>query len=72
MVYDCEWPVETPFEEAIGPLGLKESKIAPFCMLRTCKSNVCVGLAVGQYQILNNADEQWMVNGKFGIIQFRK
>ncbi|KAI9140176.1 hypothetical protein BKA69DRAFT_1125909 [Paraphysoderma sedebokerense] len=35
-----------------------------FAVLRTCKSDVCVGLRKGQKEELDKLDEKWMVNGK--------
>ena len=67
VVFDAKWPTTTPFKQAIGPL--LHSGIAPFVMLRTCKADVCVGLADDQEHELTQRDPNWMVNGKFGVIQ---
>lgn len=69
MVHDCNWPLAISFETAIGPLAA--TNIAPFCLLRTCKSDTCVGLEPSLIKQLFQMDQQWMVNGKFGIIQYR-
>ncbi|KAI9206687.1 uncharacterized protein BJ171DRAFT_17478 [Polychytrium aggregatum] len=68
MVYDCEWPVTTPFGTAIGPLAT--ARLPPFVMLRTNKANVCVGLDEGQEGRLVREDPDWMVSGKYGVIQY--
>ncbi|KAH6584257.1 hypothetical protein BASA61_007568 [Batrachochytrium salamandrivorans] len=70
MVHDASWPTTTPFSDAIGPLG--KAKIAPFVMLRTCKSDTVVGIEEGQEDILNQTDANWMVNGKFGMVQYHE
>jgi damage-control phosphatase, subfamily III len=67
VVHDANWPCETTFKEAIGPLS--DSKIPPFVMLRTCKADTCVGLTPGQDLELYSTDKNWMKNGKFGMIQ---
>eukprot|EP00842_Homolaphlyctis_polyrhiza_P000597 jgi/Hompol1/1538/HPOL_005619-RA len=67
MVHDAAWPTSTSLTEAIGPLA--NTNIAPFVLLRTCKSDTVVGLAEGQEQALDKIDKNWMVNGKFGMIQ---
>ncbi|KAJ3089084.1 hypothetical protein HK102_007241 [Quaeritorhiza haematococci] len=77
LVYDCEWPTTTSFQEAIGPymsttFSAQNSDVkAPAILaLRTCKSNVAVGLKEGQEKQLSAVDRDWMVNGKWGMIQF--
>ena len=67
MVHDAKWPTTISFKEAIGPIA--ESNIPPFAMLRTNKSDVCVGLKEGQEDVLSKLDPAWMTNGKFAVIQ---
>ncbi|KAJ3042475.1 hypothetical protein HDV00_007246 [Rhizophlyctis rosea] len=67
LVYDAEWPTTTPFTTAIGPLNLETT--TPFVALRTCKSDVAVGLKEGQAEELVNVDKDWMVSGKYGMVQ---
>jgi len=66
MIYDGAWEHTTPFVEAIGPLCGKE---IPFAMLRTLKSDLVVGLEENQSQELFLKDANWMINGKWGMIQ---
>ncbi|KAI8928288.1 hypothetical protein BC831DRAFT_497492 [Entophlyctis helioformis] len=68
MVHDAAWPTDTPLADAMGPLAATD--VAPFVLLRTCKSDTAVGLAPGQGTQLGQIDKDWMVNGKFGMIQF--
>ncbi|XP_034018467.1 damage-control phosphatase ARMT1 [Thalassophryne amazonica] len=42
----------------------------PLCSLRTLKANVQVGLQPGQAEKLSAQDPEWMVSGKYGVIQF--
>ena len=70
MVHDASWPTTTTLEEAIGPLA--KTQIAPFVLLRTCKSDTIVGLVEGQAEKLTEIDANWMVNGKFGVIQYHE
>ncbi|MBW0518767.1 hypothetical protein O181_058482 [Austropuccinia psidii MF-1] len=63
---DCRWPSETRFEEAVGPLN----GLFNLLSLRTCKADVVVGLNKGQAEELDEIDEDWRINGKFGLITF--
>jgi len=73
-VYDCYWPFTQPFNEACGNFG-KPSPISgkpfpPFTCLRTCKADVITGLEEGVSEKLDQRCKEWLVNGKFGVIQF--
>ncbi|XP_014486883.1 PREDICTED: protein-glutamate O-methyltransferase-like isoform X2 [Dinoponera quadriceps] len=37
--------------------------------LRTVKSDICVGLKPGLSELLSETDENWMITGKYGLIQ---
>jgi hypothetical protein len=66
LVYDCQWdPETTTFNEAIGPMW----KDVPLVSLRTCKSDVVVGLQVDQVAHLDALDKDWLVNGQWAVIQ---
>ena len=58
------WPLTAPFGDA-----LQGFRPAPLLALRTLKADVVAGLAAGQGQVLSAADPDWMVNGKWGMIQ---
>ncbi|PNW84689.1 hypothetical protein CHLRE_03g154700v5 [Chlamydomonas reinhardtii] len=64
LTHDCRWPHDTPFEES-----LQGFKPAPLVALRTCKADVVAGLAPGQSQALTAADADWLVDGKWGMVQ---
>jgi len=73
-VYDCYWPFTTPFIEACGNFGKSVHSTGkpfpPFACLRTCKADVIVGLKEGVSEDLDKKCKEWLVNGKYGIIQF--
>ncbi|GAM90456.1 hypothetical protein ANO11243_085000 [Dothideomycetidae sp. 11243] len=71
---DAMWPTATPFPEAIGPLA-KHGLCA--LALRTCKSDVVVGLAPGQEDVLqqnvlaqgSSSGRSWAWDGKYALAQ---
>jgi len=64
LLGDRHWPVTTAFADIVGYLP------APLVALRTLKSEVAAGLAPGQPETLAQQDPGWLVNGRWGIIQF--
>ncbi|KAF9925809.1 hypothetical protein BGZ65_007559, partial [Modicella reniformis] len=70
LVYDCQWPITTPFKEAIGPLGSRED-VPSLVSFRTCKADVVVGLKPGVGEKMNTIDKNWMVNGEYAVISFK-
>ena len=65
LLGDRHWPFEKPFEEIVNYFP------APIAALRTLKSEVVCGLTPGQIGDLSAEDPEWMVNGRWGLIQFR-
>lgn len=65
LLGDRHWGYETPFEEIMsyfpGPVGA----------IRALKSEICCGLSAGQAGETAERDPEWMVNGNWGLIQFR-
>lgn len=62
LVGDAPWPHATPVEEAMDfP--------APVLALRTLKSEVAVGLSDEVAAQARARDAEWLVNGRFGMIQ---
>jgi hypothetical protein len=43
---------------------------APLLALRTLKAEVAAGLTKAQVAWLDEEDARWMVNGRWGVIQF--
>ncbi len=65
LAHDCQWPWATGFQQALGPLGP-----APLVTLRMLKADVMAGLREGQGEALGRVDPEWLVSGKYGVIQF--
>jgi uncharacterized protein with ATP-grasp and redox domains len=65
LLGDRRWPATTPFA-AVPPLSA-----APLVALRTCKSEVVVGLAAGQAEALDARAADWRISGSYGVIQWR-
>ena len=40
--------------------------------LRTCKAEVVLGLSPEAVEAVQAVDEDWLVTGKYGLIQFRQ
>ncbi len=65
LLGDRHWPHTTPFADVVGYFP------APLVALRTCKSEVGVGLPPGRAEQAAAQDPDWLVNGQWGMIQFR-
>ncbi|RKF56096.1 Protein-glutamate O-methyltransferase SPCC1393.13 [Erysiphe neolycopersici] len=71
---DAKWDATTPFTKALGPLG-QESGIN-ILSLRTCKSDVIVGLKPDEDESLRNneggdiGERRWTWTGKWAIMSF--
>ena len=57
-------PFETPFEDIVSYLP------APLVALRTLKCELASGLAPGQAEETTAEDPDWLINGRWGVIQF--
>ena len=64
LVGDRLWPATTPFAELTAYLP------GPVVALRTCKSDVAVGLAAAQVAELDASSPGWRFGGKHAVIQF--
>jgi hypothetical protein len=77
LTADGMWDPTTPFSEAIGPLGARDSGIRVLA-LRTCKMDVIVGLSKGRDEELKAMEggggdsglRTWAYGGEWGVIQF--
>ena len=65
LVGDRKWDATTPFEKAV-----LEFRPAPFCVLRTVKCDVIVGLREGQMDEIVSIDSTWMQSSVFAMIQY--
>jgi len=64
LVGDRAWPPDTPFEDVVCYLPV------PLVCLRVLKSEVVLGLQPGKAEALFREDPEWLINGRWGIIQF--
>jgi hypothetical protein len=65
-VSDGLWAAGTHFDDVMAYMP------APFLALRTFKSDPNVGLSAAQMATLDAQDAAWRVNGKRGVIQFKR
>jgi hypothetical protein len=65
LLGDRHWGYEVPFEDIMGYFP------APVAAIRTLKAEVVCGLNPGQADETTAKDPEWMVNGQWGVIQFR-
>ncbi|MCX7790555.1 MAG: damage-control phosphatase ARMT1 family protein, partial [Chloroflexaceae bacterium] len=61
---DRHWPADTPLEAVLGYVP------APLLLLRTCKSEVAIGLDQARVAAATARDPQWMTSGRWGLVQF--
>ena len=66
MVDDALWEADAPFADVTDYFP------APLLALRTLKSDAIVGLPSGLAAQLDGEDTRWRVNGKRGVIQFKR
>lgn len=64
LLGDRRWSYTTPFDDVAGYMP------SPSVALRVLKSEVVVGLGMGQPEALDRKDPGWMFSGKWGMIQF--
>jgi hypothetical protein len=67
LLGDLEWDYSSPFEDVVGHYFP-----CPVCALRTLKAEVGCGMAEEKWKQAEMLDNQWMVNGRFGVVQFSK
>ncbi|XP_075066312.1 damage-control phosphatase ARMT1 [Mixophyes fleayi] len=62
---DRKWDFTVPFSQALTTFHP-----APLCSIRTLKADVQVGLRPGIGEQLTASEPDWMISGKYGVIQF--
>ena len=65
LLGDLEWDYDAPFVDVVGAYFP-----CPVCALRTLKAELGCGMAKSQTERAAKLDENWMVNGRFGVVQF--
>ena len=65
LLGDRHWEYEVPFEEIMAYFPV------PVAAIRTLKAEVVCGLSPGQADETSAKDPEWMVNGQWGVIQFK-
>uniref|UniRef100_A0A0B7AYW8 Sugar phosphate phosphatase n=1 Tax=Arion vulgaris TaxID=1028688 RepID=A0A0B7AYW8_9EUPU len=63
LVGDLQWDTTTDFI-----YSLRGFSPAPLCSLRTLKSDVVVGLKLGQAKEVTEKDPNWMINGEWAVL----
>lgn len=59
------WLSDTPIEEGLE--GFHPSRL---CSLRTLKADIICGLEKGLADIIQDKEDDWLVSGNYGVIQF--
>jgi hypothetical protein len=65
LLGDLHWPYATPFKEAVSYFP------APLLCLRTCKAGLVVGIPSDVEERVKATDADWLVSGKYGVVQFK-
>lgn len=65
LLGDLEWDFSAPFEDVVGHYFP-----CPVCALRTLKAEVGCGMEEEKVKNAKALDDQWLVNGRFGVVQF--
>jgi uncharacterized protein with ATP-grasp and redox domains len=64
LLGDRHWPFVTPFAE------ITRYRPAPLAALRVLKSEVACGLEPEQPAMIQQQDPDWLIDGRWGVIQF--
>jgi hypothetical protein len=67
LLGDRLWDYTTPFSDVVGSYFP-----CPVCALRTLKAELGCGMDADQVERAQKLDDNWMVNGRFGVVQFGK
>ena len=65
LVGDLNWQTTVPFSEALK--GFRPGRVLA---VRTAKADVMVGLEAGQAETVAEEDKEWMVTGRWGVLQY--
>lgn len=64
LLGDRDWSLTVPFQEVVGSYFP-----CPVCALRTLKAEIGCGMDADQVERAKGLDDEWMVNGRFGVVQ---
>lgn len=67
LLGDLEWDYAAPFEDVVGAYFP-----CPVVALRTLKAELGCGMDKEQTDRASSLDENWLVNGRFGVVHFSK
>jgi hypothetical protein len=65
LLGDCMWDFTAPFSDVVGAYFP-----CPVCALRTLKAEIGCGMDADQVGRAKKLDDSWMINGRFGVVQF--
>jgi hypothetical protein len=65
LLGDRTWDFTAPFQDVVGAYFP-----CPVCALRTLKAELGCGMDPDQVERARTSDSCWLVNGRFGVIQF--
>jgi len=65
LLGDRLWDLTAPFDDVVGCYFP-----CPVCALRTLKAELGCGMAPDQVEKAKGLDQNWMVNGRFGVVHF--
>jgi uncharacterized protein with ATP-grasp and redox domains len=66
LLGDLDWPYTTPFQDILSYFPV------PIVALRTVKAEIACGLSPGQAEHVAARDPEWMINGRWGFVQFNR
>jgi len=66
LLGDLDWPYTTPFADILAYFP------APIVALRTVKAEIACGLQPRQAENVAAQDPDWMIDGRWGVVQFAR
>jgi hypothetical protein len=66
LLGDLDWPYTMPFADILSYFP------APVVALRTVKAELACGLQPGQAERVAVQDPDWMIDGRWGVVQFSR
>jgi Damage-control phosphatase ARMT1-like domain len=65
LLGDRKWDFTAPFTDVVGVYFP-----CPVCALRTLKAELGCGMDADQVEKAKSLDDNWLVNGRFGVVHF--